>query len=558
MEEFTSIVYEAYISGAWVDLSADVRQNPTPRISGIGIMGNSITDRTGDAGTCEFSLDNSTGNSGGLLGYYSPGHPNVRSGWTHGLRIRVTFNYDGYSKIFDDFYIDRDGLNVVTGLYGERSVRVHASNWMKYAADHKLNLMQRKTNYSIFNALQDIIDNSDRKPLRIKWWGKDYFDAFGVLQHDTNTFPTVFDVTQADTKALSEFNKLAMSLFGYVYQRGDGTLVIENQTKGRGYNIDDSGSFTFGTYIPNKSTDYTDAILNESGGTDNILNEDGSNILLEHAQRASFTDADIKSINVSYGKNLANRVKFVLYPRTVDGSAVVLSTLEEPIEILAAETLTEIRNQYKDPNNQDVEVNGYEMVAPVATTDYQMFQNEDGTGTDRTADLVVVAEYGNSEVRYTLTNNNAATSYVTKLSARGKGIYIYDTIEKLYEERTISIPAYGPKDLTLDCYYLDSIDSLFLFAQKSTTIWTGLLAGVAKNEMTVDAVIFDVNRSSKSMMAFMFLEPGDIMKLFETMSEVDLSQANYDSGWYINGYDVEIVAGKFVRWTCVMKFTSRT
>lgn len=551
-ESFTSITYEVYIAGAWVDISADVRLDPAPRFSGIGIMATSISDRVGDAGKFEFTLDNSTGNSGGVLGYYTPGHPDVRSGWTHGLRVRVTFVYDGYSKVMDDFYIDFDGIEVIPGKYGKREVNVTASNWMKSAADHRLNLLQRKTNYNIFNSVQDIIDNADRKPVAMKWWGH---GSGGV------TFPTVFDTTESDTQAISEFQKLAVSELGYIYERGDGTVVVESQTNARRGDIG-GDSFDLGSIIPTKSTDFTDSLLLETGGTDNLLMETGDDILLEHSQYATFTDADIRDMEVVYGKNLANQVKFVLYPRTLDAAPVVLSTLEEPIEILAGETLTEIRNQYRDPNSPDTEINGFDMVAPVATTDYLMFSNSDGlTGTDRTADLSVTAEYGNSEVRYTLTNNNAATSYIGKLDARGKGIYIYDTVDVLYRETITSIPTYGIKTLNLDCVYLDSLDQLYSYADKGVVdiFGTGILAGLAYNEMSIESVTFDVNKSSKMMMAFMHLDAGRMLSLFETMSEVDyLNYADYQQAWFINGYDIEIIDNKLVRWTCVMKYVGRS
>ena len=66
--EFTSIKIEAYISAAWVDISADVLQNPQPSWN-MGIMGNSPVDRVGDSEIFTFSMRYGEDNSAGLVGY---------------------------------------------------------------------------------------------------------------------------------------------------------------------------------------------------------------------------------------------------------------------------------------------------------------------------------------------------------------------------------------------------------------------------------------------------------------------------------------------------------
>ena len=80
-ELFSSILIEGYLNGAWVDLTPDVRQDHPPRVTGMGIIGNTLKDRTGDAGRFTFTLDNSIGNSGGVNGYYTPQGANTRTGW---------------------------------------------------------------------------------------------------------------------------------------------------------------------------------------------------------------------------------------------------------------------------------------------------------------------------------------------------------------------------------------------------------------------------------------------------------------------------------------------
>ena len=88
-ELFDSISIEVYNS-TWVDVTTDVRQKPNPRWN-RGIMSNRPNERIGHAGIFTFNLDNSTSNSAGLAGYYSPGHSNCWSGWTTGLPVRLGF-----------------------------------------------------------------------------------------------------------------------------------------------------------------------------------------------------------------------------------------------------------------------------------------------------------------------------------------------------------------------------------------------------------------------------------------------------------------------------------
>ena len=66
-EQFDSWTMEVYNGGAWVDITADVRQKPGPTWN-CGIMRNNLLARVGDPGRMVFVLDNSAQNTAGLLG----------------------------------------------------------------------------------------------------------------------------------------------------------------------------------------------------------------------------------------------------------------------------------------------------------------------------------------------------------------------------------------------------------------------------------------------------------------------------------------------------------
>jgi hypothetical protein len=548
-EAFTSITFETYISGAWVNITADVLTDPNPKISGIGIMGNKITDRVGDNGTLTFSLNNSAANSAKVLGYYTPEYVNRRTGWQAGLPVRVTFVYDGYSQIKYYGTIDNDGIKVTFGKYKERRVDVKCSNWMRRAASHTLNLMDYQTSLRADQGIQNVLDNMSFKPQSV------------YMSQGSQSFPTVFDITKSNTSALGEINKLTFSGLDYFFVR-PGAAGEEVVYMSR---ADWIANLTLKT-VPDKNSSFSDQLLNESGGTDYILNEDGTDILLEHALTLDWLSAayqdNMRDMQTSYGDGMANQITTRTYPRVVDAAAVVLWSLETPITIAAGETLTETRGSYTDPNSGISKVCGINMVTPVATTDYQMWTNTDGlTGVDQTANLAVTAQYGTSEVKYTLKNNGAGTYYIGKLQARGQGVYTYDPAEKTYDSAT-SQATYGVLPLTIDMPYLDGISSLYVLADKVDTGFygTGLGVGVDLPELHVDRLTLDVNRSKEFMMAFMFLDISDTIRFYETMTHTDDggSPIYYKGNHKLIGYDIDILPNKLVRWSCVFKMTGRT
>ena len=532
------------MSSAWLDITADVLHNPSPKVAGIGITGNSIMDRIGDTGTYTFSLNNSTTNIGGVLGYYTPAGANVLSGWTTGIPIRLTLAYDGYQKLYY-FVIDSDGIEVVPFQYKERRVNVRCSNWLDRAAKHRLKNVSYQTTVRGDQGIQAILDDMTFKPQR------------AALSQGQQSYPTMFDITHSNTMAISEINKIVMSGLDYAYISGDDTYgeTLRYMTRTDWLNKNSVAVF------PAKNSDFTDSILTEAG--DHILSEAGDRILIEHATTANFlsTQNNMTTLKVLYGKNIANRVKMRTYPRRVDTTDVVLWSLETPITIAAGETLTDVVGQYTNPSFGKIQISGINMVIPVSGTDFKMYANIDATGTDRTADLVVSADYrSTAEVKYSLTNNNAATSYITTLQARGRGVYIDDPSEKLYESST-SQTTYGVIPLDIDLPYLDGLDNLFVYAEKTpATIYNGgLLTQLDKSMMTIEQLSFIVNASSKLMLAFLFMDPGDALEIYETVTyDGNTGYSYWNSPWWLMGYDFEIINGKYIKWSMILKYRGLT
>jgi hypothetical protein len=518
MAEFDSIQLEIYINGAWLDIWDDVLHSPAPA-STTGIMGSSALDRVGDAGQLTFYLRNDASNSAGIAGYYSPNHANSMPGWTTGLKIRHVFTFDGVTKV--KFYgkIASDGITPDSGIYGRRRTKVVAEDWMAMASDHELNLLELQENYTIDQAVSLIVANMPVVPLSTSY-------AVG-----SSTFPTVFDATRTGTRAISEFQKLALSEFGYIYiKRGlDGeTLIVESR---------DTRSNVSNTVTPIPA-DESSVSINEDDSY--LLNEDDTSSVLDESQALEFDNENIpQEVITSYGKNLANKIIATSYPRKVDTAATtVLFALQSPFKILAGGTKEGYRGSFRDPAGGASYVNGKEMVTPVSGTDYAAFANEDGTGTDYTANLVVTATYGTNEVEYTLTNNASVDIWVTVLQARGKGIYLYDPVTTIKEDLASQV-VQGVLPLRFDMIYQDDPTTVDAFSEYTL--------GLEKDpNLIIDSYPVIANRNSNNMLGFMYLEPGARARFKE-------GQIGIDSDYFIQGYKYEVIDGKIVIWQPVLK-----
>jgi hypothetical protein len=163
-----------------------------------------------------------------------------------------------------------------------------------------------------------------------------------------STFDTALDTASENASVYSELAKIALSEWGHIYIRPDTT----------------------------------------DGETLYFDNFHARNGLAEETEFESTTWSD-ESIpfdaEVSNGKNTINSVKVYAYPRRRDTSTVILFTLSEPQLIASGQTIT-IKGSYVNPDGGS-SANGFDMVDPVATTDYLANSSRDGTGTNRTANL---------------------------------------------------------------------------------------------------------------------------------------------------------------------------
>jgi hypothetical protein len=514
-ELFDSIVHEMMFSGStWTDVSADVMKCKWNK----GIMRNGPNDRVANTGVMRLELNNSENNSQSQIGAYSPGNANVRTGFNAGIRYRISFTKEG--KTWYKFHgrIAPNGINPVPGTKESRNTSVVIHNYMGQAVSHALELLTYQTNKRMDEVMPLIVSNMKIAPLTTSY-------ATGI-----STFPTVFDTTKENTKAVAEWLKLAMSEQGFVYVTGNTTNGETLVSEGR----DDRVGASNTTLIVSKNESGNH--LNEDGGT--VLNEDGGINILDETTTASFSNKMLPGSKISWGKYIYNQIKGWSFGREVGTTNEVLFTLQKVISIPAGQTTTVTRATYRDPGGSPARVNGINMVTPEETTDYTANTEEGGGGADIKADLVVTVTFGTSDAQYTLTNNNAATMYVTKLQFRGIKVLLFDPTISVQEDAT-SQAIHGLKPLDAKMAYQND-------PTVADSFTASMLSKYKDPAISPDLLKFNTGTSSMNMYGFLQLaEPGQRGEFIEDVSGLS-------GNWFVNGYEAEIVGGKYVEYGLVL------
>lgn len=189
--------------------------------------------------------------------------------------------------------------------------------------------------------------------------------------------------------------------------------------------------------------------------------------------------------------------------------------------------------KYRDPDQEAQSITARSTITPVANTDYTANSQSDGTGSDLTSDLSVTAVYSAAEISYTLENTGATKLYITKLQARGEGIFFYSNI-KLEAEDATSQTTYGYKSKSLNLKYIDDADD-------GREIADSILANVKDIFQDVDWIEVNANASEQNLFACMYLDIGDPIKV----SLLNTSGVAEDRKFYINGISWSGVRGNW-------------
>lgn len=484
-----SFALEMEFSGAgsgWTAVTGDVRAQIPVRFR-YGINGSGLMDRVAAPGSMTFALNNATTNSGGLLGYYAPGHANCRSGFALGINVRLKLTYEGTT--YYKFHGRLSHIQPMPGQYGARMTLCTVFDWMDEASRAKLKRLAIQESKRADEILTTIKNAMVRGPVS---------STFGVGR---DTYVYALDKSPEEgAGVLTEFQRIALSEVGNIYVKGNttagGELVFESRTDRAGKNT-------------------------------NLATFD--NAMYDLAVSRSRDD-------------IISRLQVVTHPKSKDASNVVLFTLRDStvstatvITLAPGESKT-IVAPYTNPSNRSERIGAVSTscVSPVATTDYLMNAAADGSSTNLTANLTVTPTFGASASFLTLANGHAtSTGYITFLQVRGPGIYDQQAV---IAERTSSTSeaAFGEQTITYDMPYQSDPDVGF-----GASLY--FLALLEAQMTTVGAVAIKANTNASLMAQALTREPGDRIGLAEAASGLTTT-----TGFFIQSCEGVLTKGGIV------------
>jgi len=296
----------AYLGGAWVDITSDVRTSSG--VSGsVGITGNKPTDRIARDGSLSFVLNNNDGK-------YTPGSGTAHADWVKGVKVKAVFTkYESKTKFIGRVTSIKPGYRV-----SDSTASVTALDWMHYASQLPLDIPALQQNKRADQIITTILGFSPIQPESTS------------LGTGTQTFPYAFHDNTVKTTAYSEITKSTMSEYGYSYVKQDGTLKFEP------YGGRSATQKTVGVY-----DNVSGNLLLEDGS--DLLLEDGTNLLLEDFVSLGQVNAEastITGVDIEYGERIANRVSAQIFPYKVGENDVLVYTNEINQLIPAGQTVS--------------------------------------------------------------------------------------------------------------------------------------------------------------------------------------------------------------------------
>ncbi len=479
---------EHYETGFWTDISEDLVAAEELNLK-FGIGSNGPKDRLSDLGVASFTLRNDAGNSGGLQGYYSPIHANCRSGFTYGALVRIVFTYAAteYPRFMGKLF----SVDPAPGQYRTQRTRVMAHDLMDELIEADLRNVAVQVSQSEDDLFQTLVEAIPitAQPLAVD------------LDAGLDTFPYVFDDLSSGAKAIVPAGDLTISALGYLHMGPTGVLRYENrqarQLKLSTYTFDDD---MVGLMVP--------------------------------------TSLD----------GVFNHVRATFHPKTVDAAATtVLWAQTGAAPPLTTGESIDLWGDYYNPSNTTERIGGASQVVPVATTDYTANTQADGLGVDKTANVTVTigtvanptANAFASTVKFTVTNTDAGTVYLTKLQIRGKGLYDHSPITV----ESISTQPYGDRAVEIDLPYQADHN----VTQDLADYVRSQFDVLATQAQTIDLL---PQRSASHMLAALSASIGDRITISETMTGLMLVDT------FIHSIQFTVTQGPWI--VCTLGLASAT
>lgn len=167
-------------------------------------------------------------------------------------------------------------------------------------------------------------------------------------------------------------------------------------------------------------------------------------------------------------RTLINKCAITWRPRTTSSGLVTLGQIQAPVQIPPKQNITNasfVKPGYSNPDDGRIgtqkltitfrddagnTISGKDILDPVATTDYRIYEQRDATGYEYTTQTsyfwISDIEKNASQFTCTLNNNAIGALYATTFQVRGKSITSYDEQEELSLNQT-SIDLYRERQL---------------------------------------------------------------------------------------------------------------
>lgn len=180
-------------------------------------------------------------------------------------------------------------------------------------------------------------------------------------------------------------------------------------------------------------------------GGDGVFNVRDRYFDLEQAVVASLSEFT----NLTYTLNddqVYNEILVEGVPRIADASVRTIATIANPIYIPASSQATFFL-EYIDPDNAEP-CPAIDQVTPVNSTDYQLFVNSDGTGTQYTSTASASVTFFGQTALNIVNNGTGTAAWLTRYGIRGKPIHRKSRItsrasdsssQAIYGDRTFRI-----------------------------------------------------------------------------------------------------------------------
>lgn len=489
--DLKTAVVEAKLDGAsWTDITADVIISRGVSL-GYGISGHGPMDRLAGSGQMSFVLNNSAENSGSLIGYYTPGHANARTGFELNLPVRLRLDageYYGVPLYGDGSYYGGSlvkfigkisNIKVIPGDNRERLTMVECQDFIWEMQKHKMDLLGVQTSRRSDLVFGDVIGNMTESPESTN---------YGVGQE---TFPYMGDdLKDEKSTAMAAAQKIVASEFGYAYLKGGGELVFENR--------------------------------HARVGASSLFALDGSEVTINPIER---------------GFDLVfNVIKATSFPREVGASPETLYTLQRIMEI-GANTTETFTARYTDPDSRSSRIGGDSMITPDVSTDYKFGSTGDGASEDKNADLTVTVTFGANAAEVSLENTSGAGGFVNLFRFRGTALRIYDPIQIELSDAT-SQAAYGKRELQMQFPYQENHLTVTDFANTTLSNY--------KNPQFVIPGVGVVGKEGLKAALAVGLEPGDMITLTDDVG-------NIEGDWFVQSVSFNLLPNNVVRaqWSIV-------